>query len=165
MVILFWGIACFGFSLGSLETRFEGFDWSARWNLNSAHSWVFIFENKKNQPFIYFFHSFIGQFWTNGRTKLASHGQLINKWTVKVVRNGPSRFWTAEFSFVTVNFKISWPVHFQPENFRTNYFYISGPSTFSPLDRPDYRDRPLSIWLYNLKTFLVCPLMILNSFF
>jgi len=36
MVILFWGIACFGFSLGSFETRFEGFDWSARWNLNSA---------------------------------------------------------------------------------------------------------------------------------
>ena len=41
MVILFWGIACFGFSLGSFEIRFEGFDWSARWNLNSAHSRVF----------------------------------------------------------------------------------------------------------------------------
>ena len=43
MVILFWGIACFGFSLGSFEIRFEGFDWSARWNLNSAHSRVFNF--------------------------------------------------------------------------------------------------------------------------
>ena len=61
MVILFWGIACFGFSLGSLETRFEGFDWSARWNLNSAHSRVFNFcENSKISTFYLFFQSFFG---------------------------------------------------------------------------------------------------------
>ena len=65
MVILFWGIACFGFSLGSFEIRFEGFDWSARWNLNSAHSRVFNFcENLKISSFYLFFQSFLGRKWS-----------------------------------------------------------------------------------------------------
>ena len=79
MVILFWGIACFGFSLGSFETRFEGFDWSARWNLNSAHSQVFNFcENSKISTFYLFLKSFFG-------SKVVGLNQM----------NGSSLKWTA----------------------------------------------------------------------